>query len=149
MSNIVVQKVRETEDLPRPVAAEIESLSDKIRQRAYELWASRGGTEGRDLDDWFQAEKELMWRPATELSERDNEFQVAISIPHLEPRDIRIVALPRAILMTAEGRHGDDTKRIARIDLGTSIDPDRVTARLDRGTLQITAPKMRQAALAA
>jgi hypothetical protein len=32
---------------------------DRIAERAYEIFKSRGGKSGRDLDDWLQAEKEL------------------------------------------------------------------------------------------
>jgi hypothetical protein len=32
---------------------------DRIAQRAYEIFKSRGGKPGSDLDDWLQAEKEL------------------------------------------------------------------------------------------
>lgn len=149
MSNIVVQKVRETETLPGPLADEIESLSARIRQRAYELFAMRGGSAGRELDDWLQAEREVMWQPGTELSERETEFQARIYAPNLEPKDIRIIALPRAILLEAEAPQRGEPKRISRIDLWAPVDPDRVTARLDSGLLQITAAKVRQQALAA
>jgi hypothetical protein len=33
---------------------------EKIRLRAYEKYIERGGTDGRDLDDWMQAERELV-----------------------------------------------------------------------------------------
>ena len=33
---------------------------DEIAQRAYELFMSRGGAHGSDLDDWLIAESELM-----------------------------------------------------------------------------------------
>jgi hypothetical protein len=32
---------------------------EEIRQRAYEIYNERGGTDGNDLEDWFQAEREL------------------------------------------------------------------------------------------
>jgi Protein of unknown function (DUF2934) len=32
---------------------------EEIRLRAYEIYIERGGTDGRDLDDWLQAEKEF------------------------------------------------------------------------------------------
>lgn len=32
---------------------------DRIRERAYELYLARGSQPGRDLEDWFQAEREL------------------------------------------------------------------------------------------
>lgn len=32
---------------------------EQIEQRAYEIFAARGGDPGRELDDWLQAEREL------------------------------------------------------------------------------------------
>jgi len=32
---------------------------EQIRQRAREIYLARGGAVGRELDDWFQAEREL------------------------------------------------------------------------------------------
>ncbi len=31
----------------------------EIRLRAYEIFVARGQADGQDLDDWYQAEKEL------------------------------------------------------------------------------------------
>jgi hypothetical protein len=35
-------------------------IETQIRQRAYELYSGRGRESGRDLEDWFRAEKEVM-----------------------------------------------------------------------------------------
>ncbi len=35
-------------------------LQEQIRSRAYELYEQRNRTEGYDLDDWLQAEAELI-----------------------------------------------------------------------------------------
>lgn len=43
--------------IARPVDAE-----EEIRQRAYELFEARGGGEGRELEDWLQAEEEIRRR---------------------------------------------------------------------------------------
>ncbi len=32
----------------------------KIRLRAYEIFEARGRTHGHDLDDWLQAEREII-----------------------------------------------------------------------------------------
>jgi len=34
-------------------------IEQQIQQRAYELYEQRGRTDGRDLDDWLQAECEV------------------------------------------------------------------------------------------
>jgi hypothetical protein len=36
-----------------------EPTFDEIRQRAYEIYMRRGGAQGRDVDDWIAAEREL------------------------------------------------------------------------------------------
>jgi DUF2934 family protein len=33
---------------------------EEIAQRAYEIFLARGGEPGHDLDDWLQAESELL-----------------------------------------------------------------------------------------
>ena len=35
---------------------------DRLAQRAYELYLARGGADGRDLEDWLIAERELRER---------------------------------------------------------------------------------------
>jgi len=35
---------------------------DRIASRAYELYVARGGRDGRDVDDWLTAERELTER---------------------------------------------------------------------------------------
>jgi hypothetical protein len=37
----------------------IEASGKDVAQRAYELYAQRGGEPGRDVEDWVRAEKEL------------------------------------------------------------------------------------------
>ena len=43
-------------------AGETESLDDRIRRRAYELYIARGGAGGSATDDWLEAERQLRGR---------------------------------------------------------------------------------------
>jgi hypothetical protein len=36
-----------------------EPTNEQIAARAYEIFLTRGGTHGSDLEDWLQAEREL------------------------------------------------------------------------------------------
>jgi hypothetical protein len=42
---------------------------EEIRRRAYEIYLERGELQGRELDDWLQAERErgVLWPRAGEL----------------------------------------------------------------------------------
>lgn len=43
----------------RPVNDRSRATDEAIARRAYELYQARGGTDGADMDDWLQAEREL------------------------------------------------------------------------------------------
>jgi hypothetical protein len=36
------------------------SVEERIRTRAYELFVQRGNASGSELDDWLQAEEEIL-----------------------------------------------------------------------------------------
>ncbi len=38
-------------------------LSERIAQRAYELYKERGFVDGDDIDDWLKAEQEILRGP--------------------------------------------------------------------------------------
>ena len=49
-------------------------FEEEVADRAYDLWQERGGTHGRDREDWFEAEREVgrprgRYRFVTELAE--------------------------------------------------------------------------------
>jgi hypothetical protein len=52
-SAVAPQKIQE------PVMAD---LHQQIRDRAYEIYESRGRDDGHDLEDWVQAEAEILAR---------------------------------------------------------------------------------------
>ena len=48
---------KQTNIIQMPVSA---PTIDEIAQRAYQIFLARGGEPGHDLDDWLQAESELL-----------------------------------------------------------------------------------------
>jgi len=70
----------ETPDAPAPQSAGDTTAAtidrDRVAQRAYELYLARGCAEGRDLDDWLCAERELADadRTAEGSSSRDDDL---------------------------------------------------------------------------
>ncbi len=48
------------EDRDRPVVESHLTLDERIRRRAHEIWEKRGGDGGSELEDWLQAEREVM-----------------------------------------------------------------------------------------
>ena len=84
MPNIVVQKVREAGSLPRQLLEEMESIAGKIRVRAYELFLKRGASPGREMEDWLQAERDLVEAlRSLEVLDRDIGHGISVS-EHVE-----------------------------------------------------------------
>jgi hypothetical protein len=42
------------------ICEEAENITDRIRERAYELYQLRGQSDGHDLDDWLMAESQFI-----------------------------------------------------------------------------------------
>jgi HSP20 family protein len=137
-----------------PVFAEFDRKVDAVRQRAFELFSSRGGRQGRDLDDWIAAERELLGVSSAELTERDDEFEVDVTLPGFKADDVELTATPTELIIHAERktrRHGETTRVVwsefgsnevyRRLTLPADVNADAVTAELRNGLLRVHAPK--------
>lgn len=45
-----------------PMDGNGETIQERIRQRAYELYEERGSIDGYEMEDWIQAESEVLGR---------------------------------------------------------------------------------------
>jgi len=52
--------VKETSEETKVQPGFESDLEERVRSRAYELYERRGCIFGRDLEDWFQAEQEIL-----------------------------------------------------------------------------------------
>ena len=49
-------------------APQTTTQEEQVRVRAYELYQQRGMSDGHELDDWLQAEQEILGRPASAMA---------------------------------------------------------------------------------
>jgi len=132
---------------------EIERMQDRIMRRAYDIFGSNGGILDKDIPNWLQAERELVWKPAIELAEKDDEFCLEVAVPGVDPKDIDIEVTPEDILVKADVHHEHKEKKVdvyacefasgnlfRSIHLPKKIDPDKVKAEFKNGMLRLKAP---------
>ena len=55
----------------QPSFSESRRDADRIAQRAYERYEARGREDGHDMDDWFEAERELQGSTSSDDTETD------------------------------------------------------------------------------
>ena len=152
MASVTIQKQAGT--LPETLRQEMNAITDEIRNRAFSLFERRGGMPGLDLEDWLQAEREVVWAPASELIEDQDVFHARLALPGFEAKDLEVTATPNALVVRAESTHTHEGKEgdvrfcefsgkkiFRRVDLPADINVDKVSASLDKGILEVTAPK--------
>ena len=137
---------------PSSILDQMKEMQDRIMRRAYEIFEQNGNMLGRDLENWSQAERELVWKPAFELSEKDGRFVLEAAITGVEPKDIDIEVTPEDIVFKAETRHEHAEQKglvhycefesghmFRAIHLPKKINPDKVKAEFKNGLLRLTA----------
>jgi HSP20 family protein len=130
---------------------ELESMQERVRRRAYEIFMGHGGGM-REFDDWLDAEHELVWKPPIELSEQDGEFIVDVAVPGIDTKDIDVRVTPDDLLVRGrmEHSHGGESGTVYVCEMQSGevfraihfpkrIDPAHVTADYRHGLLHVTA----------
>lgn len=153
MSHVAVQPIANP-GAEVPVFRDIARRMADVERRAFELFADRGFLQGRALDDWVEAEKEVFGWAAAELKDKEKEYEMDLTLPGYTAEQIEVFASPDLVVVKAaaqtkkEGK-GDKvvwsefgSNQVCRqISFPTAIDTSKVTAELDNGLLRVHAPK--------
>lgn len=154
MAHLAIQKYTDPEALPESTLEKIQEIGEIIRRRAYSLFESRNPGCGSDLEDWLKAERESVWLPVSELADEGTEFRIRVALPGLDPKQVHVTAMRDALIVQGDVTHSHDRhsgdicfcefsqgKLFRRFNLPVRIDINGVAASLEKGILQITAPK--------
>jgi HSP20 family molecular chaperone IbpA len=154
MSNVAIEKAESGTDAA-VVMREASTVADHIRNRAFHLFLDHGKTDGYDLENWFKAEQELMQVPEGHLIEKDESFQLHVAVPGFDEKDVKVTALPDALIVSADAKHKHshndagfhscsfgEKRMFRRFELPSLINTDKVHAKLENGLLKLTAHKL-------
>ena len=79
----------QTQDQDENHRPELAAMIDAVRKRAYEIFQRRGEQSGHGLQDWLQAEKEVLGSSVTAVAESTaGEGVLKIVSPRCEPVDL-------------------------------------------------------------
>jgi len=136
------------------VFEQMQKTYDSIARRAFELFESNGRVFGRDLEDWFKAENELLHPVHINISETDGAVEVKAEVPGFSVKELEVSVEPRRLTITGKRETKQERKegktvysehcanQILRVvDLPAEVDTAKVTARLKDGVLEFAMPK--------
>lgn len=130
-------------------------ISAAIARRAYELFEARGSEHGRDCEDWFRAESELLTPIPATVADVDGGLTVTAEVPGFTGKDVEILAEPRRLILRAkkqetvvqaeggtafQGKMSNEMFRV--LELPHEIDPDNMTAAIKNGVLEVSLAKV-------
>ena len=137
---------------PASILEDLTRLHEDISRRAYEFFCAPDGLIGGPLNDWFRAERELVWSPPIELREKDGQFALTVAVAGVDPKKLDVRVTSGDILITATGEYQHEAKegtlhvsefaagRLFRsIHLPERIDPNSAKAEYRNGMLRLTA----------
>lgn len=153
--------VQRAEDPTALKPVTFESLIDRVNdvfnaitRRAYEIFETNGHAFGHDLENWFQAEKEILHPVHVQITESGDSLEVKAEVPGFNEKELEISVEPRRLTITGEREASKEEKKgktvyseiysdqILRIvELPAEVDATKVTATLKNGTLELTMPK--------
>lgn len=151
---------RTVQDQSQPFFQKMEERFVKIRERAHELFKTKGAYDGGDLEDWLRAERDLFFVPQSELKESEASYELRMAVPGFAVNDISIAVESNQLIIHGQTKkHTEDRKDGAilvsefsskelfrRFFLNNPVQLDKVRATLEDGILQIQLPKSTQEA---
>lgn len=129
------------------LAAMEESIEKAIAYRAYELFQRRGNSHGRDLEDWFQAERELIKPANLRIADSEQQISLRAEVPGFKAEDIQIGVAPRRLIIWGQARKGDGAagrevvQMLGEVKLPSAVDPKKTVATVSNEILDIRAAK--------
>ena len=133
---------------------DMEESFDSIARRAYEIFEANGRQLGRDLENWFHAERELLHPVDVEVRESDDMLTLKAEVPGFEAKDLEISVEPNRLTLAGkrEWTKEEEKEKVVYserrrnqlfrcLDLPTEIIPERATATLKDGILELKMPK--------
>jgi hypothetical protein len=132
-------------------------ISDIVARRAFQISEAPRFTPGHEIEDWKQAESEIVSPICGGWTVADGGIVATVAASFYKEGAIEVCVEPRRLAifgkrqtsghnMPAEGVNDTPEKEIVRIaDLPVEIDPAGATARFDHCMLEISLPNARSA----
>jgi HSP20 family protein len=143
---------------PSTFVDELTQLFNKIEKRAYELFEGRGRQDGRDLDDWFRAEGELLQPVPLEIIEEEKQLKIRAEVPGFKAEELEINLEPSVLTIKGSLKKEAEKKEkgavyseshdkdiFRQVTLPVNVVPEEADANLKHGVLEINVPKTAEA----
>ena len=139
---------------PEDLRREMQQVQLAMAHRAYEMFETRGCEHGHDLEDWLQAESELLQPVSVSMSESTDRISIRADVVGFDETELKVSIEPHRITILgqketsgikAEGGTIERTSSYPHqilevVDLATQVMPERAVVELQGGVLKFELP---------
>ena len=116
----------------------LDDLHERVNRRAYDNFVDRGAVHGHDLDDWLDAERELIVRPDVDVHFHGEDIFVEMIVPGIDLLNLTVHLAPSQMVISSDP--DEDGLQLCRvIDLPVEISLDGVDAEQWDNFIRVTA----------
>ena len=123
---------------PELIPRVLGNVKQRIAERAYENFVGRGSVHGQELDDWLNAERELIIKPVPLVRAQGEDIFVEMLLPEIDLPNLTVHVAPSQLVISSDPDE-DGLQLCQVIDLPYAISLDGVDAEQQRNTLHVTA----------
>jgi HSP20 family protein len=155
-SAIHIKPTREAvHDVPMSISnafEEANALMETVARRAFEIFQERGRGNGSALDDWYRAEAEVLHEMHIHVAESDDAIAIWAEVPGFSAEQLEISVEPKRLAIRGKRTKNHTSEKIIyceacadrifrTVGLPVEIDPEKATAALKDGILEVSMPK--------
>jgi len=147
---------------PQTTLERFNKLSEQISRRAYEICVGTGNVFGRDLENWWKAESEILHPVHLRVAEKDGAIFVEAEVPGFTAKELEVGLEGHRLTISGKKETTEEKKKgktiyqeqcseqlLRAIDLPAEVDSARAAATLKNGVLEISIPMVAKASAAA
>ena len=123
---------------PESISCVVNNVKERIARRAYESFVERGSVHGHELDDWLNAERELIIKPVPVVRVHGADIFVEMLLPEMDLPNLTVHVAPSQLVISSDPDE-DGLQLCQMIDLPCEISLDGVDAEQLHHTLHVTA----------
>lgn len=135
---------------PRTLIERVNRVYDSIAKRAFELFEGNGGIFGREWDDWFKAEAEMLRAIHLHIEDTGNAFSILAEVPGFNAKELEVSLEPKRLVISGKRESKKEEKKgkticcecgsseiLRVIELPDEVNTSGVAATLNNGVLEI------------
>lgn len=130
------------------------TITEAVRNRAYEIFERRGRNQGDELNDWLQAEAELLFPMEPRCMESGATLVVSGELQGFDEDEIEVTVEGNRLIVAAERKpakskraipaSGTALRILKTFELPATVTIERATAVFNDGKLSVIFPKVQK-----